>query len=205
MKLSDRTRDFLVTGVFLAMVGGLVTVGWLDREPGAGLDGKAVAGADGGAGTGLAAGTVAPSLELPRIDGGTATLAALRGRPVVLNIWATWCPPCVREMPSLQRVYERFREDGLAVLAVAVDDEPGMRRPDGRIEGLVSGFVEEHGLTFPVVVDPTGDTEHRFGTEYLPTTILIDGEGRIRATEIGGHAWDEPPYLDMIEALMEED
>jgi cytochrome c biogenesis protein CcmG, thiol:disulfide interchange protein DsbE len=105
----------------------------------------------------------------------------------------------------LQRVYERYHPRGLEILAVAVDDDPGVRGPDGRIVGLVSQFVEEYGLTFPVVVDPTGDTERRFGTEFLPTTVLIDREGRIRATEIGGKAWDEEPYRGMIESLMEED
>lgn len=188
MKLSDRARDFLVTGAFLAVVAALVTVGWVSREADVGPD----------------RGDMAPALTLPRIDGDTASLASLRGRVVIVNLWATWCPPCVREMPSLQRVYERFRDEGLEILAVAVDDEPGVRGPDGRIEGPVSRFVEEYGLTFPVAVDPTGDTERRFGTEYLPTTVLIDREGRIRATEIGGREWDQEPYVGMIESLMEE-
>jgi peroxiredoxin len=107
-------------------------------------------------------------------------------------------------MPSLQRVYERFAGRGLEVLAVAVDDLPGQRQPDGRIVGLVSEFVEEYGLTFPVAIDPTGATERRFGTDYLPTTVLVDRDGRIRATEIGGRDWDQEPYIGMIESLLEE-
>lgn len=193
MRRADRTRDYVVAGVFLALVLGLVSVGWVGRE--------AAESAEAGEG----AAEMAPALELPRIDGGTATLAALRGRPVVVNIWATWCPPCVREMPSLQRIYERYRDEGLEVLAIAVDDHPGERQPDGRIEGLVSEFVAEHGLTFPVAVDPTGGTERRFDTEYLPTTVLIDRQGRIRVKEVGGRAWDEEPYIDMIKSLMEEE
>lgn len=207
MRLSERARDFLVTGAFLALVIGLITVGWVSRDGGS-EPGRFDALSRGGSGAGdlrgLEPGTPAPSLELPRINGDTATLAAIRGQPVIVNIWATWCPPCVREMPSLQRVYDRFGDRGLEVLAVAVDDHPGERQPDGRVEGLVSRFVEEYGLTFPVALDPTGETERRFGTEYLPTTILIDREGRVRVTEVGGREWDEAPYLDMIEALMEE-
>lgn len=189
MTLTDRARDFVVAGGFLVLVGGLATIGWIGNESGPALE----------------PGPMAPSLELPRVDGGTATLSALRGDVVVVNIWATWCPPCVREMPSLQRVYERYGDRGLEVLAVAVDDVPGERQPDGRIVGLVSEFVAEYGLTFPVAVDPTGGTERRFGTEYLPTTVLIDRAGRIRATEIGGRDWDEEPYIGMIESLLEED
>lgn len=188
MTVTSRARDFALAGLFMVLVAGLVTVGWVG----------------GGPGTELERGPPAPALELPRIDGSTARLASLRGRVVVVNLWATWCPPCVREMPSLQRVYERFADRGLEVLAVAVDDYPGERGPDGRIVGLVSEFVDAYGLTFPVAIDPTGATERRFGTEYLPTTVLIDREGRIRATEIGGRDWDQEPYLGMIESLLEE-
>ncbi|MDX1673443.1 MAG: TlpA disulfide reductase family protein [Longimicrobiales bacterium] len=199
MTLSDRTRDFLVAGVFMAVVAGLLAVGWADGRGGEPFDPRAGMPLEG-----LETGSRAPSLELPRLNGGTATLASLRGRPVIVNIWATWCPPCVREMPSLQRVYERFGGQGLEILAVAVDDVPGVEQPDGRVEGIVSRFVDEYGLTFPVLLDPTGTTERRYGTEYLPTTVLIDRRGRIVAAEIGGREWDRPPYLDMIEALMEE-
>lgn len=104
----------------------------------------------------------------------------------------------------MQRVYDEHRDEGLEILAVAVDDQPGIRQPDGRIEGLVSEFVDRLGLSFPVVVDPTGDTERRFDTQYLPTTFLIDREGRVRAREVGGRFWDEEPYIDMVESLLEE-
>ena len=189
MRLGDRGRDILVSVLFLALVGGLVAVGWLTREPAVTLE----------------VGEPSPPLELPSIRGGTLSLEELRGNVVLLNIWATWCPPCVKEMPSMQRVYEMHRDDGLEILAVAVDDEPGVRQADGRIEGLVSEFVERFGLTFPVVVDPTGDTERAFDTEYLPTTVLIDRQGRIRATEVGGRFWDQEPFLEMIQTLLEED
>lgn len=188
MKLGDRTRDWLVTGTFLGVIGGLIVLGWVSRDRG----------------VHLAVDGPAPALTLPRIDGGRATLAEYRGQVVLLNIWATWCAPCRAEMPSIQRVYERYAGEGLAVLAVAVDDDPGDRREDGRIEGKVSAFIEELGLTFPVVVDPTGGTERQFGTEYLPTTVLIDRRGRVRLREIGGRFWDREPYVDMIESLLKE-
>lgn len=178
----------MVSAGFLLAVGALVAVGWLNR----------------GSDPGLEEGEPAPALELPSIEGGTVALDALRGKVVLLNIWATWCPPCVKEMPSMQKVYEEHGDRGLEIVAVAVDDQPGVRQPDGRIEGLVSDFVERYGLTFPVVVDPTGDTERRFDTEYLPTTFLIDREGRIRAREVGGRFWDQKPYINMVKSLLEE-
>lgn len=189
MRLAGRARDVLVTGAFLIVVGGLVLVGWLTRDP-------AVV---------LARGAEAPSLELPLLRGGTVSLESLRGKVVLLNVWATWCPPCLREMPSMQRVYQKYADRGLEILAVAVDDRPGTRQPNGRVEGVVSEFVDELGLTFPIALDPTGNTERRLGTEYLPTTVLIDRDGYIRATEVGGRFWDEEPYIDMLTSLLEEE
>lgn len=188
MKGGERARDWLVTGGFLAVVAILVMVGWPNREP-------AVT---------LPVGGEAPSLVLPRIDGDTASLTAYRGRVVLVNIWATWCPPCLKEMPSIEAAYRAYAADGLEVLAVAVDDVPGRRVEGGAIRGRVSAFVDRLGLTFPVAVDPTGGTERRFGTEYLPTTVLIDRHGRIRAKEVGGRFWDREPYADMIESLLKE-
>ncbi|MFP4623227.1 MAG: TlpA family protein disulfide reductase [Gemmatimonadota bacterium] len=187
--MGDRSRDLLVTGTFLAIVAALVAMGWLTRDP-------AVPLADGGP---------APSLELPRLTGGTLGLEELRGKVVMVNIWATWCPPCVREMPSMQRVYDAYRDDGLEIVAVAVDHRPGVAGPDGRVEGPVSEFVDRLGLTFPVVLDPTGDTERRFGTEHLPTTVLIDRSGRVRVREVGGRSWDEEPFIGMVESLLGEE
>lgn len=190
MTLRGRTRDLAVAGTFLALVGVVVGLGWIHRDAGA---------------VELARGDPAPELSLPLIDGGTATLSSLRGQVVLVNIWATWCTPCVREMPSLQAVYERHGDNGLQILAVAVDDRPGVRGPDGRVQGIVSEFVTRYGITFPVALDPTGGTERRFGTQYLPTTVLIDRAGRIRAKEVGARSWDEAPYLEMIETLLEEE
>lgn len=189
MRVGERGRDLLVSAAFLLVVAGLVAVGWLNR-------GSAIT---------LEKGELAPPLELPRLEGGSLSLAELRGQVVMLNIWATWCPPCLREMPSMQKVYEKHRGKGFEIVAVAVDDEPGTRQPDGRVVGLVSEFVDRLGITFPVVLDPTGNTERLFGTEYLPTTILIDREGRIRAREVGGRFWDQEPFIDMVESLLEEE
>jgi cytochrome c biogenesis protein CcmG, thiol:disulfide interchange protein DsbE len=186
--LSERRRDGLLTAGFLLLVGGLVALGWVTRE----------------STRPVAAGDPAPELRLPLLDGDTASLADYRGKVVMLNIWATWCPPCVTELPSMQRVYETFADQGLEILAVAVDALPGERQADGRVVGVVSEFVDRFGLTFPVALDPTGGTERLLEVNYLPTTFLIDREGRIRVREVGGRYWDAETNIQMIEALLGE-
>jgi thiol-disulfide isomerase/thioredoxin len=187
MALSDRARDWIVTAAFVVVIGGLVAVGWLSREP-----------------VPVTTGEPAPELRLPLIDGDTADLAEYRGRVVMLNIWATWCPPCITELPSMQRVYEAYADQGLTILAVAVDVRPGTVGVDGRIVGVVSEFADRFGLTFDVAVDPTGGTERLLGVNNLPTTFLIDRAGRIRVREVGGRHWDREPYVEMIESLLRE-
>jgi cytochrome c biogenesis protein CcmG, thiol:disulfide interchange protein DsbE len=186
--LTERRRDWLLTTGFLLLVGGLVALGWVTRE----------------SKRPVAAGDLAPELRLPLLDGDTASLADYRGKVVMLNIWATWCPPCVTELPSMQRVYETFADQGLEILAVAVDALPGERQADGRVVGVVSEFVDRFGLTFPVALDPTGGTERLLEVNYLPTTFLIDREGRIRVREVGGRYWDAETNIQMIEALLGE-
>jgi cytochrome c biogenesis protein CcmG, thiol:disulfide interchange protein DsbE len=186
--LTERRRDWLLTTGFLLLVGGLVALGWVTRE----------------SKRPVAAGDPAPELRLPLLDGDTASLADYRGKVVMLNIWATWCPPCVTELPSMQRVYETFADQGLEILAVAVDALPGERQADGRVLGVVSEFVDRFGLTFPVALDPTGGTERLLEVNYLPTTFLIDREGRIRVREVGGRYWDAETNIQMIEALLGE-
>jgi cytochrome c biogenesis protein CcmG, thiol:disulfide interchange protein DsbE len=186
--LTERRRDWLLTTGFLLLVGGLVALGWVTRE----------------SKRPVAAGDLAPELRLPLLDGDTASLADYRGKVVMLNIWATWCPPCVTELPSMQRVYETFADQGLEILAVAVDALPGERQADGRVVGVVSEFADRFGLTFPVALDPTGGTERLLEVNYLPTTFLIDREGRIRVREVGGRYWDAETNIQMIEALLGE-
>src|SRR5215470_14888475 len=113
----------------------------------------------------LKPGIPAPAFKLPALSGSDMELASFRGQLVVLNIWATWCAPCVQEMPSLERLHRALGGEGLVVLSVSVDeDEKDLRR-----------FVTEHGLTFPVLRDPGGrlaaDAYHTTG---YPETFVID-------------------------------
>ncbi len=115
--------------------------------------------------------TAAPALAVRTLRGDTLSLAGLHGKVVLVNFWATWCPPCRAEMPGFQHVYEARKDRGLVVLGLATDD--GSPLP-------VSIFLVERGITYPVAMS-TIETEHLFGgVNAIPTTFVIDRKGRIR-------------------------
>jgi cytochrome c biogenesis protein CcmG/thiol:disulfide interchange protein DsbE len=120
-------------------------------------------------------GTRAPALRLPGLDGGRVDLAALRGRPVVVNFWATWCQPCVREFPLLRQAAAAHRPDRLAVVGVLVNDRPAAAR----------AFARRHGATWPIALDPTAATAGRWGAVGLPHTWFIRPDGTLASHQLG--------------------
>jgi cytochrome c biogenesis protein CcmG/thiol:disulfide interchange protein DsbE len=120
-------------------------------------------------------GTPAPALRLPGLDGGRVDLAALRGRPVVVNFWATWCDPCVREFPLLRQAAAAHRADRLAVVGVLTNDRPAAGRD----------FVRAHGATWPIALDPTATTAARWGAVGLPHTWFIRPDGSLASHQLG--------------------
>jgi peroxiredoxin len=142
---------------------------------------------------GLRAGMAAPDFTLPARGGGTLRLASLRGRVVVLNFWATWCPPCVAEMPSLERLHRALGQDGLAVLGVSVDED----------DEALARFVAKAGLTFPILRDPGGAVAwNAYGTASYPATFVIDASGRIQDSYLGAAEWDSPDALAHFRLLL---
>jgi cytochrome c biogenesis protein CcmG/thiol:disulfide interchange protein DsbE len=120
-------------------------------------------------------GTSAPALRLRGLDGGQVDLAALRGRPVVVNFWATWCQPCVREFPLLRQAAASHRPDRLAVVGVLVNDRPAAAR----------AFARRHGATWPIALDPTAATAGRWGAVGLPHTWFIRPDGTLASHQLG--------------------
>lgn len=119
----------------------------------------------------------APELTLSDLQGVPRSLAEYHGQVVLVNLWATWCPPCKEEMPALQAFYEKHREDGFVIIAIN----------DGDPTADVLQFVKDYELTFPVWLDPTYiATEQAFKTLNLPTSFVIDRTGIIRLTWVGG-------------------
>lgn len=153
--------------------------------------------------TPLDAGSPAPEYTALSLGGEPVPLSSFRGDVVLLNIWATWCAPCVREMPALQRLHEQLGADGLSVVAVSVDAMPGSLGPFGQPGGDVAAFVDRFGLTFPVLHDVSGDIQSRYQVNGLPTTFLIDRDGRIVRKELGAREWDQPALADDIRAMLE--
>jgi cytochrome c biogenesis protein CcmG, thiol:disulfide interchange protein DsbE len=123
-------------------------------------------------------GFAAPDFTLDLLGGGHVTLSELRGKAVVVNLWASWCPPCRAEMPALQRVYEANRDRGLEIVALNTTFQDS--------EAAAAEFVREFGLTFPVALDRNGEASRAYQLRALPTTFFIDRNGVIRGLVIGG-------------------
>ena len=118
-----------------------------------------------------------PELTLTDIQGNSHSLIDYRGQIVLINLWATWCIPCTKEMPALQSFYDKYKDDGFIVIAIN-DGDP---KPD------VLQFVEDYDLTFPIWLDPTYiATEEAFKTMNLPSSFVIDREGTVQLMWVGG-------------------
>jgi cytochrome c biogenesis protein CcmG, thiol:disulfide interchange protein DsbE len=114
-------------------------------------------------------GNRAPAYAAPTLQGERVALGDLRGEVVMLNIWATWCFPCRREMPSFEALHREFGEDGLNIVAVSIDKRGA--------ESEIADFLKEYGITFTVLHDPEHDIVRRFNTIGVPETFLIDRNG----------------------------
>ena len=123
-------------------------------------------------------GFLAPDFELPTIDGETVKLSDLRGQAVLVNLWATWCPPCRAEMPAIEKIYNEYKDEGLVVLAV------DMTYQDTQSD--IPPFVAEYGLTFPILLDRSGDVGNAYQLRSLPSSFFIDRDGIISEVVIGG-------------------
>ncbi len=137
---------------------------------------------------------VPPVLRLPGLQGASYDLASHKGRVVLVNFWATWCPPCVHEIPSLGRLQERFEERGFSVLAVDVGED----------EATVRRFLEKRPVAFPVLIDLEGEALNAWNISAFPTNFLIDARGRIRYSYYGALEWDAPEVIAIVEKLLAE-
>ena len=119
------------------------------------------------------------------------TLADYRGQVVVLNFWATWCPPCVEEMPSLVELQQRLKDKGVIVLAVSLDAD----------EAAYHKFLKDHGVNLITVRDPDLRSSTLYGTFKYPETYIIDRSGILRRKFIGAVNWNDPEVMSFLEKL----
>ena len=122
----------------------------------------------------------APDFSFPNLDGNKVSLTDYRGKLVLLNIWATWCAPCVAEMPSMQKLYQELKDEGFLILAVSLD-ESGVE--------AVKPFVEKHKLAFPVLLDTKGEIKSLYQITGIPESFIIDQSGTIVEKIVGPRDW----------------
>ena len=139
----------------------------------------------------LELGDAAPNFSLSTLDRGGISLDTFSHRVLVVNFWATWCPPCVMEAPSLEHFVEKTRPLGVAVLGVSVDQDPM----------ALERFVSTYHLTYPIARDPNQALAGRFGTRLFPETYIFDRRGHLAEKVIGAIDWDDPRITQFVEAL----
>ena len=140
-------------------------------------------------------GFLAPDFSLPARGGGTNSLVELRGQPVVLNFWASWCPPCQAEMPAMQRIYMEYQDQDLVIVGINATNQDNMAK--------AMNFSDSLKLTFPIVFDTGGRASHDYRVLSLPTTFFIDRQGIIQEIIIGGPI-SEALFRIRIEQLLRE-
>ena len=135
-------------------------------------------------------GSTAPDFTVQDVDRKIA-LSDLHGKIVVLNFWATWCPPCVDEMPSLVHLQQRLKDKGVTVLAVSVDVD----------EGAYRRFLKDHNIDLLTVRDPDHKSSNLYGTFKFPETYIIDRDGKMRRKFIGEVDWDQAEVVEFLSKL----
>lgn len=139
-------------------------------------------------------GDQAPDFSLLATDGREVALSSLKGKVVMVHFWATWCPPCVEEMPTLEGLYRTFTGADFELLAVSVDD--------GGL-ATVKSFLASNNLKLPVLLNPDASVARRYGTFKFPESYLIDRQGVVRLKAVGARDWMAEPNVRIIRQLIE--
>ncbi|MDY6980785.1 MAG: TlpA disulfide reductase family protein [Pseudomonadota bacterium] len=136
----------------------------------------------------------APSFTLKDMDGNIHKLADYRGQVAVVNFWATWCPPCREEMPSMERAWKQLQKENVAMLAINVGEDAD----------TIFTFTADYPVSFPLLMDQDSSVINAWPVKGLPTTFVLDKQGRIVYRVIGGREWDHPKLIDMLIELQNQ-
>ncbi len=166
-------RRFVIAGILM-----LLSLPLAAQEAGTGL-------------TQLDEAPAAPDFSLLDMDGTVYRLSAYRGQIVVVNFWATWCPPCREEMPSMQRAWEQLRPDGIVMLGINVGEDAD----------TIFQFTADYPVAFPLPMDIDSAVTGQWPVRGLPTTFVVDPAGRLVYQAIGSREWDDPALLSQVRAL----
>ncbi len=136
----------------------------------------------------------APDFLLKNLEGEVVNLENLKGKIVFLNFWATWCPACRDEMPSMEKLYTKFKDKDFIMLAVNLREKPK----------TVSSFKEEYRLNFLILLDTDGSVSYRYGVRAIPATFLIDREGHLIGRALGARDWASVQAIALVDQLVNE-
>ena len=147
-------------------------------------------------------GRPAPDFSAVDLGGVPRTLQDYEDRVLLVNVWATWCPPCREEMPSMQRLYTEIGDPDFEILAISIDAPFGEADGFGRVGGDLQRYADSLGLTFSILHDPSGRIQQTFQTTGVPESFVIDRGGIIYKKVAGAMAWDAPQNVELIQRLL---
>jgi cytochrome c biogenesis protein CcmG, thiol:disulfide interchange protein DsbE len=192
MRVSDKVLTGVAIGLLLIGLFYLSVPQVLHRPSG---DEAADRGERSDEGPPVAAGERAAEFKLQDLNGDTVTLSSLRGKVVFLNIWATWCGPCREEMPSMETLYNDFKNNKDFVILAVSQDRLG--------KDAVKSYVEKNGYHFRVLLDPQNKLSESYDLSGVPETFIIDRHGRIVAHHMGAFDWSRSDVLESLQQLLE--
>jgi peroxiredoxin len=143
----------------------------------------------------LDVGKPAPDFTLARLDRKMVSLSDYRGKVVLVNIWATWCPPCVAEMPSIEKLYQQLKGNAFEILAVSLDEQ-GV--------SVLAPFMKKYNLTFPALIDTHGITKIAYKTTGVPESFIINKQGILAKKIVGPLDWSAPEVLGFLQQLIQK-
>ena len=158
-------------GLIVVILGGALYFAWRQQQP-----------------RPLAIGDSAPDVSVPAVPTGSLDLETYRGKVLVLNLWATWCPPCVEETPSLEQFAQKMREDGVMVVSLSVDEDLS----------ALKEFMKNYHISYPVGRDPDRSLSARLGTVQFPETYIFDRRGKLADKVIGATDWTDPRMQEFV-------
>ena len=179
----ERKNTQLLLTILIVFVACVLLIVFLRKEPGSIIKTAKM----------IQPGFKVPNFTFPGINGKEVSLSDQRGKVVLVNVWATWCPPCRREMPSMQRLYEKFKGKNFDILAVSIDSE-------GR--EAVEPFMRKMNLTFPSLLDPGETIRPLYGISGVPESFIIDQQGILVEKIIGPINWATPEVFQFIQDLI---
>ena len=135
---------------------------------------------------------VAEDFALPTPDGLGFKLSEQRGKVVLVNFWATWCPPCLEEMPAMERLWRRHKDAGFVLVAISLDADPKKVPP----------FVSARKFSFPIAVDPKMAVAERYGVRALPSSFVVDRQGMMAGVALGPRSWDDSAAHGLVQAML---